>query len=575
MNAPTGIISAPENTVAGRFNTSFPGPPAGRRGSVAGWLATASVTAALLIMIGASAFRSSWMAPPLVMPPAGPPWQLGSPHIGVRLVTIALWVAVVLGGAGVAAGLAAVRAGASPSPRLLLAGGLIAVAVLTVLPPAGSGDVLDYAAYGRMVQLGHSPYVMTPAQFRQAAPASRSWVPMVWENQVSVYGPLATGEQYLAAVIGGPNAARITFWLKLLNSVAFAAVALAAQLALRGDAAARLRAHLLWTVNPLLIWGLIAGAHIDALPAAAGLLAIFLAGPGWPGRRTAAAGGRYGPDGALTGTEAGTGTGTEARAGAGTRAGARTGTGLARALAAGAAAGVAADFKIFYALFGLGLCWLLRRQLKAAAAAATGMAAVLVATYLWFGPPAVTALIARRNKATADSFYLFFATPAGFLGQHLMVVAGILAAGLAVLALTRLPVAPLAPPGIRPVLALSAAWLFAWPYQMPWYDAMVLCLLVFYPASRLDWLVLARLAAGTFTLMPGNPGLPAGPVLASVARFAQLAAVPAVLLATAAGLAVLCACRRVRQRASPRLMPRVSPAASTMSPAKAVSPMRM
>ena len=548
MSAPAGITGTPQDAAAGPFATStpgLPGPPGSRRGQVAGWLAAAATAVALLIMIGASAVRPSWMTPPLMMPPAGPPWQLGWPHVGVQVVTVALWAATVLGGAGVAAGLAAVRAGARTSPRLLLAAGLIAVAALTVLPPAGSGDVLDYAAYGRIVQLGHSPYVMTPAQLRQAAPAYRSWVPLEWENQVSVYGPLATGEQYVAAVLGGSYPARIAFWLKLLNAFAFAAVALAAHRALRGDAAARLRAHLLWTANPLLIWGLIAGAHVDALPAAAGLLAVLLARTAWPGRRACPAGRRD--------------LSCEAR------------TGLARALAAGVAAGVAADFKIFYALFGFGLCWLLRRRPQATAAAAAGMAAVLVPTYLWFGPPAVTALIARRNKATADSFYLFVATPAGYLGQHLMVVAVILAAGLAVLALRRLPVAPLAPPGVRPVLALSTAWLFAWPYQMPWYDAMALCLLVLYPASRLDWLVLARLAAGTFTLMPGNPGLPSVPVLAAVARFGQLTVVPAVLLATAAGLAVLCARGRVLPRASPRAIT----SASAISPAKAASPVRM
>ena len=49
------------------------------------------------------------------------------------------------------------------------------------------------------------------------------------------------------------------------------------------------------------------------------------------------------------------------------------------------------------------------------------------------------------------------------------------------------------------------AWLFFWPYQFPWYDTMIICLLVFYPATRLDWLVLARVAAGTIPNTPGNP----------------------------------------------------------------------
>ena len=178
------------------------------------------------------------------------------------------------------------------------------------------------------------------------------------------------------------------------------------------------------------------------------------------------------------------------------------------------------------------------------------MLAVLVPTYLWFGPPAIGALLARRNKSTVDNFYQFFSGPAGYVAQHLMVVAAAAGVLLAILAVWRLPDDVTAPPGVRPALALSAAWLFVCPYQMPWYDAMLLCLLVLYPASRLDWLVLARLTAGTLALMPGNPWLPPGAVLSALARISQVVVAPAVLLAAAVGLAVLCACRRVVPRAS-------------------------
>ena len=40
---------------------------------------------------------------------------------------------------------------------------LAAATGLAVLPPAGLTDTLDYAAYGRMVAIGHDPYVMTPS----------------------------------------------------------------------------------------------------------------------------------------------------------------------------------------------------------------------------------------------------------------------------------------------------------------------------------------------------------------------------------------------------------------------------
>jgi hypothetical protein len=95
-------------------------------------------------------------------------------------------------------------------------------------------------------------------------------------------------------------------------------------------------------------------------------------------------------------------------------------------------------------------------------------------------------------------------------------------------------------PAVRPALAASTAWLLLWPYQYPWYATMIVCLLIFYPASRLDWLVLAPLAVGTITA-------PLGIAEAQLGRAADLihdASVsvlsPLVLLAAAAGLVALC-----------------------------------
>ena len=95
-------------------------------------------------------------------------------------------------------------------------------------------------------------------------------------------------------------------------------------------------------------------------------------------------------------------------------------------------------------------------------------------------------------------------------------------------------------PAIRPALAISAAWLFFWPYQLPWYDAMILCLLLLYPASRLDWLVLARLTAGTISNMPGDPYLHHGHLLNVADHWAVHVIAPIVILAAAVGLVGLC-----------------------------------
>ena len=192
-----------------------------------------------------------------------------------------------------------------------------------------------------------------------------------------------------------------------------------------------------------------------------------------------------------------------------------------------------------YALFGLGLAWTLRRRPLAVAQAAVAALAVLLPGYLWFGPQAVRALTDRRNIASADNFYKYFIADPHWRGSHLAVVAAVLVIAMAILLLRRLPEGAPARPAIRPTIALSAAWLFVWPYQLPWYEAMIICLLVFYPASRLDWLVLAIVAAGTLPNIPGNPRAPSG-VVDSVHHFFIVDFAPVVLLAAAIGLVALC-----------------------------------
>jgi hypothetical protein len=102
-----------------------------------------------------------------------------------------------------------------------------------------------------------------------------------------------------------------------------------------------------------------------------------------------------------------------------------------------------------------------------------------------------------------------------------------------------MPAGPPGLPAVRPAVALSAAWLFFWPYQLPWYDAMIICVLVPFPASRLDWLVLARLAAGTIPNIPGNPSAPPG-LIGHLHHVAVWVYAPLVLLAAAIGLVALC-----------------------------------
>jgi hypothetical protein len=500
-------------------------PPTARSARVYVWVAAAGIGAALAIMIVASLTRASWTGPPLPMPRTGPPFQFTSWHIPLDDIAVALWLAAALGGLGVAAGLVAVRRGGRPPVRLLIVTAAIVVAILTVLPPAGSTDSLDYMAFGRMVVLGHSPYVMVPGALVRAHDAVAASVPSEWSTVTTPYGPAATVEQFLAARLGGTSAARIVFWLKLANAAAFGAVAYAADRLLRSDPARRLRAHLLWTVNPLLIWQLIAAAHLDVLAAAAGMLGLIITG-GWPARTAAER-----PQ-------------------------------LGQILAAGALIGLAADIKINFVLFGLGLAWSLRRSPAACAASACAMLVVLLPSYAWFGPPALRSLAGRGNRATADNFYqLFSSSPHGSLMRHVGELAAVLVIGAAIVTLRHLPGRAATPPAIYAALALSTAWLFSWQYQLPSYEAMVICLLILVPPCWLDWLVIARLTAATIALMPGDLTPLQSHGMARIAADDITVAAPIVLLTALVALITLCLSERLRARSqSARARRRPAPA---------------
>jgi len=474
------------------------------------WASATGIGSSILIMIVASAARFSPAVPSMPWPPGVPPVEIAG-HLPVAATDAGLWAAAVLGGGGVMAGLAAVARGARYPAWLLLAGGLVAVAAFTVLPPAGSTDALSYATFGRIAALGHNPYVMTPNQLaRSGDPLGRLAI-QLWRGSGSLYGPLATLEQWAAAHLGGTSAARIVFWLKLWNAILFVGMAGALDRLLRSDPARRARVHLLWTVNPLVLWALVAAGHLDMLPAAASFAGLAIVRP----RR------------------AGDGTGLAGPLG-------RPGVPVVTALAAGMLVGVAADFMLTYLLLGLALAWALRRSAAALTAAMAGLGVVVVPGYLWAGRPLIRSLLARRGKATAYDFYQFLSfrhqlSPA----QDLLVV--LLFAALAVLLLWRLPDAVPDLPAIQPALAIGIAWLFVWYYQLPWYSAMIIGLLALYPASRLDYAVIGQMAASTFALVPGGSTFP--PPHGWLTTFwndTLTALTPAVLLAAVVALVWLC-----------------------------------
>jgi hypothetical protein len=434
-------------------------PPAGRR---LAWVASGSlvVSVGLMVVVGLSGrsvtvprFRSAAPWPPYF-------W---SAHLSQLTVTGLDWLAVGIGGLGLAAGLLAARRGWRPSPRRLIIGCLLAVIALMLMPPLGSTDMLDYAIYGRISALGHSPYVMTPAQLTATGDPVGVFSPPAWTHMPSVYGPLATFSERAASLLAGPSTARTIFWLKVENALAFLAVVLALDRLLRSDPAARTRAHLLWSVNPLMLWAILGGGHLDGLAAAAGFLGLLCL------RR-------------LT-----------------------TVRGLGSGLLIGAAIALKAPFVFFL----LGPAWAARRSPRVMAAAAFGAVAVVVPCYLLAGRAAVTTVLSRAAGVPVPYQPWQLLTKALAL-HHTTTFTDTVAlfafAALAPVLLWRLPSGSPGPAGmpfVRPVLAVSLAWLICTPQQRPWYDAMIFPLLALMPATRLDWLIVVRAVATAAGELPG------------------------------------------------------------------------
>ncbi|MBV9205287.1 MAG: hypothetical protein JO037_07755 [Actinobacteria bacterium] len=399
---------------------------------------------------------------------AWPPWFV-SVHLSDLTVTAALWLALLVGAAGVAAGLLAARRGWRPPARWLVAGALMAVIALAVVPAVGSTDMLDYAAYGRIAALHHSPYIMTPAQLRHAHDPVGQLAPHVWQYIPSVYGPLATAAQWAASELGGSSAALTIFWLKVWNGVAFLAAVLALDWLTRPVPAMRTRAHLLWSVNPLMLWAVMAGGHVDGLAAGIAVVALAVLGRSVVLARDPVRIGRK------------------------------------RAFCSGLLLGAAAAVKAPFVLFGVGLAWAARRSPLTLAAAGAGGAAMLAAAYLAAGRSAVAATAKRGYGVAGDNLWQVIYRPLGSSQpiRHLTLFAALAFAALAVLLIRRPPPGARDIPVIWPAMAAILAWTFTSPLQRPWFDVMIYGPLVFLLPSRLDWVVLGRSVAGSIGYIPG------------------------------------------------------------------------
>ncbi|MEV4581806.1 polyprenol phosphomannose-dependent alpha 1,6 mannosyltransferase MptB [Nonomuraea jabiensis] len=354
-----------------------------------------------------------------------------------------------------------------PSARLLVLIGCTAAAILAFLPPSGSGDHLNYAAYGRMVTLGLSPYTHGAVDLPGDPIADAVEEP--WREEPSVYGPVATAVQAMASWIGGDSLRLTIFVLALFNAAAFIATGLLIDRFTRDDPTRRLRAALLWTANPLLLYQLVAGMHVDTL-AIACMVAALLA--------------------------------------------------RSRPTGSGVLLGLGVAIKVNAGLVALGPAWELRRRPARLALMAACALAVVVIGYALVGPEAIAPMTRTSKSISHASFWKLVqgwlqsivGTGSAYRGEiqigSLLVLALLAWSLLRLASRSRHPGPPRTPTPSNeaPVVAagLMVAYVFATPYILPWYDGLALGLLALVAASAVDGFVVAHLLVLSLAYLPAR-----------------------------------------------------------------------
>ena len=555
----------------GRAGSQGPAGPA--RSGTAGTAGLIAIGASVALTFAVAVAGPSIMEPVLPGRPETPPWSLGlhvSPYLAVALTAAGL----AAGTLGLVLVLRAVRAGWSVPARAVLVAGLLAAAALTLVPPFGSSDHLSYAAYGRMLVTGHNPYTTTPAQLAALGdPVARAV--QDWSGSPSVYGPLATAIQGLASLAGGTSVRLTVFVLGLANLAAFALTALLLHRMTRHHPTQQLRAALLWAGNPLLLLVLVAGAHVDGQGIVFCVAAVAVMFGPWPKAASGAwrakgargvRGGEASPKGGLGGwvsPKGGPGGWISPKGGPGgwvPPGGAAGGSWgvvppASRAALAGVLVGLGFAVKVTAALAGAGLAITLvltlgrhwRRLVPRLAALGAGFAVTAGAAVAIGGSAMLRQSSQASDMVSIGSPWRVIRTVihlavAGTAATDSVKFGAIgLAVVLAVLLIRGLPAA-----GGTAAFALALAWLFAWPYVLPWYDALAWALLPLVPlvpgaaVEAVGWLLLARTAALGFGYLPArqtDAALPPG--LGWLQPVVRHGVTPAVLAATTAWLVIL------------------------------------
>ncbi len=402
---------------------------------------------------------------PVILPLSGHLWELPW-WVSFPLT----YLAIVLQCLGLSGLLWANSRGWRPDPRHLFLAACAIVALIVNITPVGSSDTASYAAYGHMANKGFDPYTNGPDILLPGNPYTQSVGPM-WTRTPSVYGPIATWVQQLAAWLGGLSPSATVHYLMIFNGAVFLGVGYF----LLKTASDPVRATLMWTANPVLIQQLVAGGHLDTYAAAASVIAVQVirrGGRGW----------RY--------------------------------------VAAGVAVGVACAFKLNAGLVGAGLAWtiLMRRDWRNMVRYAVGGVGAVTFFYSFFGVHALKQLLAASGLVATPSpwrafqlaiqgcFALFGLSD---VGQHIGAVATsiawpILMIALAVFIYRRFSADQ--PTAVTVPFALCFAWIVVAPWSLPWYAALAWVILALLPRNPMTrWLTLVTVFLAVMHSSGGGP----------------------------------------------------------------------
>lgn len=415
-----------------------------------------------------------------------PPWYLpdGILHPNEWFVSLMIWAAIAVGAIGLRIALRALEDGWRPRLRRLVWLGVGLITATILVPPLTSADVLMYAAYGRLQEIGRNPYEITPADiFRGQYDPVMHWVERPWEDTPSVYGPITSWTQVAANKLGGTNMHDIVFWLQLFSAVPFVLCCLGVLfIARNAEPERQARAALMTIANPVLIWAVVAGAHNEALSvvfAVAGMIVI-----------------RKSP------------------------------------FLAGLAVGLGGCAKISIGIWGIAMLWAYRRQPLQLLKICLGAAIPMVAAYGLWQPAALHQAVRNGGIISTGGWVnLIFSALVGlFTHASAKVIVGVLSYVLLILIVFMLSrVVPWQPaPGIaagvdprkdpltialRTAMIIGFAWVTTSIYTLSWYDLQIWMPLALLAGWKLDRLLVIRGAVLSASFVPGR-AIPFGAALA-------------------------------------------------------------